>query len=308
MTTQSVAEQVWQQLEDQLDGGTSPPLRVLLATDGTEAARAAEDFLRELVLPAGSAVEALTVLDAPEWRVPASLAGAEQEWADRITREAQARLQAPGVQLSRAVRRGATAEQIIDAADEFHADLIVLGSHGRSGLERFLLGSVAEKVARFARQPVLVARRPGRVLRKVLVALDGSDHAGRALRMAARMPFPAEAEVTLCHVMRPYYAPLGPEYIPEMDRLLLEVQECQRKDAVKLLDAAGDDMLRWRKPATKVLLEGDPADQVLRLGAEQQADLIVLGAKGVSGFEALLVGSVADRVLKHAHCSVLLVR
>lgn len=308
MTGQSVTNPAREQPEERPEAQPPPPIRVLLATDGTDAARAAEEMLRQWSLPAGSAVRLLTVLDAPEWKVPASLAGAEQQWAEQVTRDAEQRLSVPGVTFSRVHRRGVPAVEIMAAADDFGADLIALGSHGRTGLERFLLGSVAERVAQRARQPVLVARDPGAALRGVVVAIDASEHAQQALRWATRLPLPEEVELALCHVVRGYYVPVGPEYVADMDRLLQEAHEAQRNEGMRLLDRAGDYLLQHGRPGTKILREGDPANEILKAVSEHHAGLVILGARGVAGLQALFVGSVADRVLRHAPCSVLLVR
>lgn len=295
---------------DQVSDQTAAPapIRVLLATDGSEAARDAEDLLAQLRLPAGSAVHTVTVLDAPEWKVPLSLEGAERVWAEKVATAAEHRLQTPDVEWTHSTPRGSVAPEIVRAAEEFHADLLLIGSTGYTGLERFLLGSVTEAVARKAPHSVLVARRPSREIRQVVVASDGSDNANRALQWASELGFGPDAQVTVCHAMRPYYLPLGPEYLPESEVLLEEVRDLQRKNAMKLLDDAGDQVFASGKRVVRVLRDGEPADQILELAAEVHADLIIMGARGTSPLEAFVLGSVSDRVLRHAHCSVLLAR
>jgi nucleotide-binding universal stress UspA family protein len=283
------------------------PIRVLLATDGSECSGVARECLGSLPLPAGSAVHVVTVLDAESWQVPESLKGAEQEWARRTVREAEAELRREGVEMPHATPRGGSAYEILRAAEAFDADLVVLGSHGLTGIERFLLGSVATNVARHPGCPVLVARTPQ--VRRALLAVDLSEHAQQAVQFAAGLPLPPATELTVCHVVSPYYAypPLGSEYGVELERILADVSRARRKEAAGMVDTALAALEEAGKRASPALREGDPAGKILELAAEEKADLIIAGARGVSPIHGLLVGRVADRLLKAAPCSVLLV-
>jgi nucleotide-binding universal stress UspA family protein len=285
-------------------------LRILVATDGSKAARDAEDLLPQLALAPGSAVHVVTVLDPLRLERQKSLAGAEQVWAEQLANGIEHRLNLPGVQWSHAAPRGVPPAEIRRAADEFHADLIIVGAAGHSGVERFLLGSVSEAVARRAAQPVLVARRPARALRSVLVAVDGSEHSDRAVKLAGVLPLAPETLVTLCHVIRPFhYYPVGPpDLASELVGITAEANAQLQTTARHLLDEKGDEVFASGKRVERVLREGVPADEILTVAAERHADVIVIGARGVSPVEAWFLGSVADRVLRHAHCSVLLAR
>jgi nucleotide-binding universal stress UspA family protein len=249
----------------------------------------------------------VTVLDALEWQVPESLKGAEQLWGRSITHGVEARLEREGIQLTCGSPRGVPAVEILSTADAFHADLIVVGSHGRKRLERFLLGSVAENVAKHATCPVLIARTPLHGLREVVLAIDDSPHSKRALRLAGHFPLPTAANLTVCHVVRPYTPPMGPEYLPDISELIADVRQQQQGDAEALVARAAKSLEQWGKTTKAVVRHGDPATEVLELITEQQADLVIVGARGLSAIQALLVGSVADRILKTAPCSVLLV-
>lgn len=303
-----VAERLWEEAEERVAAPGYPPLRIVFATDGSTPARHAGEFLSLLPLPAGSAVEVVTVLDAPIAEVHESLKGAELEWARRIAAEAGGLLQAPGVPTTYTIPRGEPAQEILRIAECFGAGLIVLGTHGRTGLDAFLVGSVARNVAQHAGRAVLIARKPRHGLRRVVLAVDGSEHAEHAARFAARFPLPSETEIVVCHVLRPYtpYPALHPEYVPELEQIIAEARQQQHADAARIVGAVTARLDQTGRTVTTVR-EGDPASEILALAREQEADLILFGARGASGLRGLLMGSVADRLLKHADCSALMV-
>lgn len=291
------------------EAGTRAPLRILFATDGSPEAEAGAELLRILPLPAGSAIQVATVLDAPVWQVPVSLLGAEQEWARRVVEAASTAQCREGVRVERLVRRGAAAAEIIQASREFQADLILLGARGHTALEQFLLGSVARNVIKHAGRPVLIARAPEQGLRNVVLALDESSHAAEAVEFLARLPLPEGARVTLAHVVRPGhpYPAMGADYVPELDQMAAEYQAWQHEQAEKLLAGCAEKLRGAGLTTETAVREGDPATEVLRLAREQGADLVVAGARGLSPIQGLLVGSVADRLTKSCPVSLLLV-
>jgi nucleotide-binding universal stress UspA family protein len=243
------------------------------------------------------------------WEVLADLQGREQARLEETASAAAARLEDRGLSVSVDLRHGDPAHEILAAADAWEADLILLGSRGRSGLERFLLGSVAQNVAKHARRPVLVVRKPGAALQRVLVALDGSEHSRHALELAARLPLPAETGCVAVHVVRPYapFPGLLPTDRPEFDAAVRAVNEQRHQEAEALTAEAVSQLTGKGRHARAQVLEGDPAERLLELAEADEADLIIAGARGVSAIQGLLVGSVADRLLKNAPCSVLLV-
>jgi nucleotide-binding universal stress UspA family protein len=305
-----LTERLWEELEAAFNGSVGPPLRVLLATDGSEEAAKARSLLARFPLPPGSAIRVVTILDALVWQVPQSLRGAEQEWANKLTEAACAELRRDGVEVSAATPRGAPAYEILAAADAFNADLIVMGSRGLSGLEGFLLGSVARNVAKHAKRPVLLGRELRHDLRRVLLALDGSTHAEHALRFTAKLPLPAGTQVVVATVVRPYepYAATGPEFLTGLATIVEDVRKEQREQARLLVQGARNRLTRVGKDVVTVVREGDPSRELLALVESEQADLVIAGARGTSLIQGLLTGSVADRLLHACPCSILLVR
>lgn len=297
-------------------------LKLLYATDGSPDAEAAFRMLELLPLTAGDAVRVVSVITQPvpgatagvdlatgAWEVLADLLVREQARLEETAHAAAARLEERGLSVSVELRHGDPAHEILAAAEAWEADLILLGSRGRTGLERFLLGSVAQNVAKHARRPVLVARQPGAALRRVLVALDGSAHSRQALELAARFPLPVEAGCVAVHVVRPYapFPGLLPTDRPEFDAAVRAVNEQRHQEAEALTGEAVSLLTAQGKHARAEVREGDPAEQLLELAEADGIDLIIAGARGVSLIQGLLVGSVADRLLKSAPCSLLLV-
>jgi nucleotide-binding universal stress UspA family protein len=293
---------------------------VLFATDGSRDAAGAQQLLQSLPLPLGSRIHIVSVvidwtpapvafgeMPAPDW-----LAIREQEVqrAEEVVRAAAAFLAREGLSLTSGVLHGEPAHQILGAAEDLPADLIVVGTAGLTGLEGFVLGSVARNVAKHAGCPVLVGRAPRHGLRRVVVAVDESEHAAHAAEFAGRLPLPAETAFTVTHVVRPYgpYPGLVPSDPAGFQAEVEEVRRRHRHHAEEFVAGTARKLEPSGRRVTTVVREGDPAGEVLKLAEEQEADLIVAGARGVSLIQGLFVGSVADRLLKAARCSVLLVR
>ncbi len=289
---------------------TAPCLeRILLATDGSPTSRVAEDLLLALALPSGTAVRVMVATAARDWDVSEYLQLTETTWGEHVAAGAIERLGERGLTISREISDGDPAHEILRAADSFDADLIVVGSKGRSGLAGWLLGSVARNVVRHSRRPVVVARPLRRGLSRVLLATDGSAHAEHAQRYLGRLPLPEDAQVSVAHVLRPYTPYLAPDpFFPgALDEVVAKAVQERRADADALLATAAAGAAQPGRTIHPVLLHGDPAHELLALAADSQPDLIVAGARGVSALEGLMFGSVADRLVKHAPCSVLIV-
>lgn len=302
---------VWKELESSLEeGAVVRPLRVLFATDGSEHAEHARELLKMLPLAAGSAVHFTTVITQDSWERPEWLQEALKVWAQRIDEASTKGLNWTGVELSTEIREGRDAEQILKAAEEFEADLIVVGSRGLTGLEGFLVGSVARNVAKHAEVPVLIAHGPLHGLADVIVAVDSSEHTEDALDLVRHFPLPEATRITVVHVVKPVHPAVGLAAIDtaQVYEALQQVQQEERERGEALVSAAAE---RLRGTGREVAVEvrvGDPASQILAAAAERNADLIVAGARGHSGIAGLLTGSVADRLIKTARCSVLISR
>jgi nucleotide-binding universal stress UspA family protein len=195
-------------------------------------------------------------------------------------------------------------------------DLIVMTTHGRGGLARFWLGSVADSLVHVSSVPVL-SLRPGEpvppikhppVFRHILIPLDGSALAEQILEPALALGALTQATYTLLHVVElfvlPSYAPLAQavQLDAHMTQALQTEMQRYLDDVAQRLRASGHQV------HTRTLLGAQPAVALLDAAQEQGADLIALATHGRSGLPRLLIGSVADKVRRGADMPVLLYR
>jgi nucleotide-binding universal stress UspA family protein len=222
------------------------------------------------------------------------------ERCEAVAAGATSRLAGRG-RVSSLVVEGHPIDALSRIAADRGVDLVVVGPHGRGRLESLLMGSVSEGLLHAVRSPVLVARAIGAGLREVVLATDGSHHSRAAARLLADLPLPEGAHVTCVTAVRPHDGPYGTAWPPD---LLAKVDAEERAAA----EAALEDATRLLPPDTTCEIRtGDAKQQILEVAAERQADLIVVGARGLGGFAGLVVGSVSRAVAKAAGCSVLVV-
>lgn len=206
-----------------------------------------------------------------------------------------------GIRVAHHLATGFADEALIDEAKARNADLVVVGTHGRTGLDRFLIGSVAERVTRLAPCHVLVARQatPPEPPRRVLVATDFSPAAERAVALALDVVARGGA-VTLLHCWQ--LPNLGEEYAPDwMQQDTITDAERRGRQQVDALGREGVEL-------DFALTNAEPARGILaRLGSER-FDLVVVGSHGRRGLRRALLGSVAERIVRHAPVSVLVAR
>ena len=201
---------------------------------------------------------------------------------------------------------------IVDQAVAIKADLVVMGTHGRSGSERFMLGSVAEKVLRKAPCPVLLvpphvtATLPAEVrFKNILCPMDFSPSALQAFGFALDLARQADGSVTVLHVI---------EWLTEEEptgHAQFNVQEYRQhlidnaRQRVQALVA--EEPRTWSAIQDLVVL-GRAHREILRIAGDSPADLIVMGAQGRGGLRLALFGSTTQQVVRAASCPVLTVR
>jgi nucleotide-binding universal stress UspA family protein len=227
-----------------------------------------------------------------------------------IAEATAATLRRDGVEATAHVLAGDADHQLILAADDWKSDLLVIGSRGLTGLADFVMGSVARNVAKHAHCSVLVARAPEHGFRRMLLALDSSTHAAQAAELAGRLPLPPQTAIDLIHVVRPPRPVLDGGFFTDgyLVEALVEAQRQQKEWGEQMLASVSETLAKDERETAIEIRTGDPATEILSAAAEKGVDLIVAGARGESLIEHLLTGSVADRLLKKATCSVLLVR
>lgn len=211
---------------------------------------------------------------------------------------------------------GDVAAAILAKADALPSDLIVIGTHGRSGFERLILGSVTEKVLRKAACPILTVPAnapdavPLPVFKRIVCAVDFSDCSIRALSYAMSLAQEADAQLTLVHVIE-----LPPEIPVDQHDSMLGARRSLREyiaaaaaDRGERLASAVPDSVRAYCTVDTVLPTGKPYPEILRVATEREADLIVLGIHGRGAVDRWFFGSTTDHVIREASCAVLTLR
>ncbi len=273
-------------------------MRIVFATDGSTGALGAAGFLSQLALTADDELHVLSV---------DPLARGKQEEIFAETREA---LGDTSVEVREVVRAGAPAQQIVEYARECEADLIALGAMGETGLARFFIGSVAERVLRHAHTHVLVARPVRFGLQRAMVAVDLSPFAERVVEMAAALPLPATTEERLVTVMPATETLVGiaPMVWASLSGDLEGMMDAEQEEREQRLKALAGIVKSRQRRVSAEIQRGDPATELLHAVDKEQIDLLILGSRGEGGVDRYLLGSVSERAARHAHCSVLVVR
>ena len=208
-------------------------------------------------------------------------------------------------------REGNVAKEIVLLAGHLPADLLVMGTHGRSGFERLFLGSVTEKVLRTAHAPVLTIPPPvtqpgGALYKTILCPLDFSDASIRALEYALSLAQEADARLILLHVIESLLAEGGAS---EMHRVsVAEFYRNLEGDATAQLKSVVPEQARvWCKPEERVT-RGRAYREILKIAKVEGAELIVMGVQGKGALTRLVFGSTTHHVIQEAGCPVLTIR
>jgi nucleotide-binding universal stress UspA family protein len=209
---------------------------------------------------------------------------------------------------SRVVEGANIHREILEQAESLRADLIVIGSHGRSGFERLLLGSITEKVLRKARCPVVVVPRRSegvpsgqRAFTRILCPMDFSCSAVAAYKRAVALARKTGATLTVLHVVD---VPAVLHDMPGFD-IATYREEAETKGRARLADLVSDSA--GHGPNVMVI-EGRAGTEILRVAAERDADLIVMGVQGRTAIDLMVFGSTTHEVIRNAPCPVLTIR
>ena len=295
-------------------------MKVLIAIDSSPCSQRVLDEASARPWPLDTNFFVLNVVDFQRFsRFPAMIDDARCEAMQLVNSGAEQLLHA-GHQALAEVRMGFPRKVISECAKELQADLIMVGSHGRSAIGRFLLGSVAQAVLRTALCPVEIVRfpagssAPSSHPMKVLLATDGSECSLAAANSVVAQPWPCGTVLKVVSVeeLIVFETPIGASPLASIypSTLLEELLADARARAVdaidstrKILEQAGLKV-QDRQPIPL----GDPRSVILALAQTWAADLIVLGSHGRRGWDRFLMGSVAESVAVHAHCSVEVIR
>jgi nucleotide-binding universal stress UspA family protein len=283
------------------------PTRILLATDGSKDAWLATNTAIGIAMFTRSELHIVNVgFVAPALLRPPDV---EPSWAEkearRILNEEIRNIENVGGKVTEShLRMGAAAQEIVNLAEELKVGLIAVGSRGRSRIKRSLMGSVSDSVISHAHCPVLVVRLKSLILPAcILVATDGSEEATLAAKTAAELADRTYSElhlVCIADTYSSYYVKREPGLAENLQRRAQEVLE----DQVKRIEQSGGKVAAKHARVS----ERHPSDGIVRVAEEIEADLVVMGSRGVGGIKRALMGSVSHSVVRYTHCPVLVVR
>jgi nucleotide-binding universal stress UspA family protein len=303
-------------------------MKILIATDGSNSARIAQMDLNRAGLP--DRLEA-TVLSVADVWVPPSGQGSTnlpEQWTEAVVHaksQAEAAVeQARNIAVADAeslnryhpdwnVKAEAVADSpgwgIITNAEQWGADLVVVGSHGTWGLGKLLLGSVSQKVVSHSHGAVRVGRSsldPDRKEIRLVIGIDGSPGSIAALDAVKSRNWPKQIDVRLISVVDSRIATAAISDLPEIGHWAQTnyVNDQEGAWLRDILKAQCEKLLNVGIKASMIIEEGDPKQILLQFADQWKADCIFVGARGLTRIDRFLMGSVSTALSARAHCSV----
>ncbi len=294
-------------------------MKVLIAVDSSPSSERVVEEAAARPWPVGSTFSVIQIVDIQRFaRLPALIGDAKRE-ADRTVHAAVEKLCRAGHAASSEVIMGYPRRAICDYAKEWHAELIMVGSHGHGAIGRFLVGSVAQAILRIAPCSVEIVRAGTNGPHsahpmKILLATDGSDCSVAAIHSIAKRPWPDGTVVKVVSVeeLMVFQNQMTASSLaaPYPASLMEELAQDARNRSSAAVHTAKEILLRAGIKAVSdhAVPIGDPRGVILDIATSWQADMIVLGSHGRRGMDRLLLGSISEAVAIHAHCSVEVIR
>jgi nucleotide-binding universal stress UspA family protein len=291
---------------------------ILVTTDGSELAEAAFGFAEQLARQSSAVLHLVYVEDFnPMFTYAADEPTAipPTEWMQGVRNDHQVRLNDTAARIAARsslqviphVKDGSPASQIVACAKEIGADCIIMSTHGRSGFARLIFGSVTEVVLREASCPVLCVK-PVEVLNSngpVMLATDLSEESLTALPYAVELAKDHHQELHLALVLEDQISiPADGVVTAPVEWMIKEHQEQEKK-----LKELADDLRR--RHALKVephVRHGKAVEEVNALAAELKSRCLVLATHGRTGLRRIMLGSVAEGIIRHSKCPILAVK
>lgn len=280
--------------------------KILVPLDGSETAETVLPFVQEIAKNTRGEILLVTAIAAGgAWDATLSLQvlDKEEEVALEYLKDKAAPL---GPKATTRVVRGEAAEAILSAAEGEKADLIAIGTHGRSGITRWLFGSVATKILENSPVPVLFLRpkegadkgAPGPIVKKILVPIDGSPEAMSVLPTVEGFAKAVGASLVLFHAVAPIASYPGFETaaVAGIGSVLDELQEQARQ----ILARAAEEVKARGIEVTTAITVGMAVDGVIRAADDLEVDLIAVGTHGRGGLGRMVLGSTADGVVRRS--------
>lgn len=279
--------------------------RILLPTDGSHGSEVAIPHALSYAARHGATVHALYVVDEQFARNPQARSTLRAT-GDEALQTIEQRAADAGVAVETAIREGVPHEEILTVIDEQAIDFVVMGTHGRGGLDRLLIGSVTERVVRSTDVPVLTVggphgTEPEPPYEQILVPTDGSDAATASLDIAIDVAKAYDATLHVVNVVD--LATVGPDVRSALNLdLLEEAGESIVEEAAAKAHAAGLEHV-----VTSVEI-GAPVESILTYIEDHDIDFVAMGTHGRQNLERFLIGSTTDRIIRSTDLPVLSVR
>jgi nucleotide-binding universal stress UspA family protein len=207
-----------------------------------------------------------------------------------------------GVSIDSKILRGiSAADALLEFINDSDYDLVVMGTHGRTGIKKWLYGSVTEKVVQHSTVPVLTIHSAWDKLtiERILVPVDFSDYSKKAVESALEFAKQFNARLVFLHVIAQEVHPAY--YATSYDSLFVIDPQLQARSIKNLKEFTGGEI----KNAEYVTREGRAYKEIVDYAKENECDLILMATRGLTGLEHLLIGSNTERVVRLAHCPVL---
>ncbi|MBN1189259.1 MAG: universal stress protein [Dehalococcoidales bacterium] len=292
--------------------------RILVPLDGSELAEVALPYATELAGRLASDVTLVYVGESPR----DSNQNIRESYMDKMLaatqRGVERFLEEPGkqeIQVKSEILFGYPAETIVDYAEKMDAGLIVMSTHGRSGLSRWTLGSVADKVIRATSRPVELIRAKGAqpdlrekgILLKALVPLDGSKEGESAIPYIQELAVKLKSDIILFQALSPAYSSASASGFERIDYPDQQMEE-EKASAREYLVKVGAGLEQSGVTVESEIRLGHAAEEIIKFADERQVDLVAISTHGRSGLSRWVFGSVAEKVLYEGNCPLLLVR
>ncbi len=296
-----------------MNGQTCPIAKIenlLLSTDGSDFSEGAVREAISLAKICSSNLFALSVVETnPEYETIApQLVEKEIEKAKGYLESVRERAARENVNCEMIVRQGEDSYRfVVDEAAKRHAEMIIMGRRGRTGLKRLMMGSVTAKVIGHAPCNILVVPRAAKVeMKNILVAADGSRYSDAAAAEAVGIAKRCGAKLTVISVVpSESISPFDIVHSEMQKGLITDREEKEAERNVKNIKSLAE---KEGVGVEALIRQGRPYEAIVNTATEKNIDLIVVGSHGRTGLEKLLMGSVTERVIGLAPCAILIVR
>lgn len=296
----------------------TPDMKILCAIDGSRHSQWALDWLPHVCSPDDCSLllvhavdmtqfKSLSKLDRKTRSALVDLLECSLEGAARVLEWAELKASTLWGPVRAKLLRGSPADAVARLAKREQADLLVIGSRGVTEFQPMLLGSVSRKLLMQAPCPVLVVKKPPNTLKRVVLGADGSIESWEAVAWLRLLPKHIRPSVTVASVIPPL--PMEGLRLPFPSLAVGgQVKGVLRREAQKLAVQVAGTLRKAGFDAKGIVLSGSPGAELVTAAGRERANLIVVGSRSGRSAHEYFMGSVADMVVKHAPCSVLVHR